>query len=141
MPDDLHARLTAALEARLEVARATSRWWVDFVCCGRADGQADFDSWDEADSAREAYCTGPGVDPRGCSGDGRSGHQRAAKLRSTAATEIRRVEALLRVVGDYDRALTRCKEHPEDMASKGALLALHGVMRDLAAGEGIEVGE
>jgi hypothetical protein len=43
------------------------------------------------------------------------------------------VDAKRRILGDYARAMERRKQHPDDMASAGALLALHGVVKRVAS--------
>lgn len=56
-------------------------WVLQLICCGRDAGKERFATEQEAESFREAYTTGPGVDPHGYSGHGHSGHQRAALKR------------------------------------------------------------
>lgn len=47
-------------------------WRLRLVCCGRDDGEEFFATWEEADSFRQSYTSGPGV--------GMGGHDRAAIL-------------------------------------------------------------
>lgn len=51
-------------------------WRVDFICCGRDDGHEWYESWAEADAARNAYTTGPAVYQSGT--PIHQGHERAA---------------------------------------------------------------
>jgi len=60
-----------------------AEWVLDLICCGRSDGHQGCPTWDAAVQFRDSYTTGAGtVDPHGYSGDGYSGHQRCAILRS-----------------------------------------------------------
>lgn len=135
MPDTLHTRLLAALDERLERARAATPgpWIVD-----DPNGGDHLPFWMVIN---DAFVNPPTDDETpwlavevhtGVEGDARHIAANAPDV------EIRRVEALRRVVAEYQRALAGCKEHPEDFALKGALLALHGVVALLAEGEGIE---
>lgn len=44
---------------------------------------------------------------------------------------LRQVQAHRAILDDYARAVERRKQHPDDLASAGALLALHGVVKRL----------
>lgn len=54
-------------------------WRVWLVCCGRFDGSVITRTWEEADSFRDIYTSGPGVEPTGyqapaiCGGHRRAG--------------------------------------------------------------------
>jgi hypothetical protein len=48
-------------------------------------------------------------------------------------TALREVQAHRAIVDDYARAMERRKQHPDDMTSAGALLALHGVVKRVAS--------
>jgi Family of unknown function (DUF6221) len=46
---------------------------------------------------------------------------------------LREVDAKRKILADYERMFAACKAHPDDLAVKGALLALHGAVKTLAA--------
>lgn len=48
------------------------------------------------------------------------------------ARVLREIEAKRRLVERYERALENRRAHPDDLASAGALLALHGTVKVLA---------
>lgn len=134
---DLHARLVAALQARLEVARAATPgpWaiWRDL------DHQGFYTVGDEA-----------GVIPEGqqetedeCNPTAHVYVEWDAKFiaANDPATEIRRVEAKLRVVEAYEAALATAEVAEGTVLAGAAKLRVatyEAVIRDLAAGEGIE---
>lgn len=51
--------------------------------------------------------------------------------RHDPAWALRWVAAAREILAQYERALKGTKEHPDDFALKGALLALHGAVRAL----------
>jgi hypothetical protein len=53
--------------------------------------------------------------------------------RSLWAHLLAECEAKRRIVEKYERALDSRREHPDDLATAGALLALHGVVGILAS--------
>lgn len=55
-------------------------WRLKLICCGRDDGTETFATREQADAFREAYTSGPSVDPHGYSAAYPNGHQRAAIL-------------------------------------------------------------
>lgn len=59
---------------------------VRMTCCGRDDGSATFDTWDEADAFREGYLSGPGVGPPTETRYGVTGHSRSAIIVGDAPT-------------------------------------------------------
>lgn len=124
MPD-LHARLTAALQARLEVARAATPG--PWTCVVMPDSERRIRNDDGATVLAV---------PKGAIADEDIDHFAA----NDPATEIRRVEALLRVVERHARATVAgvC-----DWCSNDQWVARAPCpdIRDLAAGEGIEVGD
>ena len=136
MPDDLHARLTAALRARLDVARAATPgpWaiWRDL------DHQGFYTVGDEAGVIPEGQQMAEGE----CNPTAHVYVEWDARFiaANDPATEIRRAEALLRVVERHARATVAgvC-----DWCSNDQWVARAPCpdIRDLAAGEGIEVGD
>ena len=54
------------------------RFVLALTCCGRDDGEASFDTWDDADEFREHYLSGPGVGLPTETRFGRGGHSRSA---------------------------------------------------------------
>lgn len=153
MTDDLHARLTAALRVRLEVARAaTPGPWqhVDyadpegqplasdgspstFMGCGSVITMAERVMGGDIAMPHQPYVAGPAGDcyPRG----GYSPKEDMTFIAANdPATEIRRVEALLRA-GDTVATLAWALEN---RMAVDVVATLAKVIRDLAAGEGIE---
>jgi hypothetical protein len=149
MADDLHARLSAAIRARLEVARATATpgLWT-------AHG-LDMDPWvaDEGGSPVASFTQAfsEGLIPL----DVEDARHIAA---NNPAATIRRCEALLRVVERHapepHPSPTRpgviqcgyCAEQCHSRSGLGCDTPADAVwpcldIRDLAAGEGIEVGD
>lgn len=53
-------------------------------------------------------------------------------IRHDPARVLREIEAKREVVKQYERAFENRRAHPSDLASAGALLALHGVVKALA---------
>lgn len=56
------------------------KWIVKLICCGRDDGIYQADTWEEADSFRESYTSGPYVNVPG-------GHERAGIVEKSMLTE------------------------------------------------------
>ena len=75
---------------------------------------------------------------RNLAAKGRTNKHGTHIARHDPARVLRWVKAAREILEQYEQAHVRCKEHPEDMASKGALLALHGVVRALASVYGDE---
>ena len=48
------------------------------------------------------------------------------------ARVLREIDAKRRLLDRYDRAMENSRAHPKDLASSGALLALHGAVKLLA---------
>lgn len=70
----------SALNQHKNPGGLAKKWRLRLVCCGRDDGIAYFGSEDDAESFRNSYTSGSGVDPRGYSAPeyGSAGHRRAA---------------------------------------------------------------
>jgi hypothetical protein len=55
-----------------------------------------------------------------------------ARVLREVADQRAEIDAKRRILDQYEKAFTRRKQHPDDLASAGALLALHGVAKLLA---------
>ena len=129
MADDLIARLKAGLDEDERVALEAGER-------GRNWHAPDYDGDGRGAVEHDGEHYAPIVYDEGYPNE----IERAHIARQDPARVLRWVKAAREVLIDYERAHVRCKEHPEDMASKGALLALHGVVRALASVYGDEGG-
>lgn len=129
---DLHTRLLAALDERLERARAaTPGPWGPF------DENGDFElSYGDFGWS----CHGPagGIETE----DSEQGKADVCFIAATdPTTEIRRVEALRRVVEAYKEAVAFYNAPENRHIPAGEVQGLLTAIKILAAGEGIEVGD
>lgn len=53
-------------------------------------------------------------------------------LRHSPARVLREIDAKRQLLARYERAMENRRAHPDDLASAGALLALHGVVKLIA---------
>jgi hypothetical protein len=60
-------------------------------------------------------------------------HHNSWALVYDPARVLREIQAKRQILDDYERALKNSRAHPGDAASAGALLALHGVVKTIAA--------
>jgi hypothetical protein len=110
------------IDEEFAAAEDAAPWVVQFYCCGRDDGTATRQTWEEADALRQSYVE---------SNDGfNAGHQRSAvmtrwpRLIAEAASEGPRAE-------DFDRAIAAAESnrlthvHWRDWRAKG-----HGTDED-----------
>lgn len=89
----------------------------------------------DIDTARAKACPGNGewnAGDIGFYGPELSPEVRAHMAEHDPARVLREVEAKRRILERYELAMKNRRAHPDDLASAGALLALHGVVKLLA---------
>jgi hypothetical protein len=110
----------------------------------RRNGMDDLTVWFnaqlDADAApiampawHEGYCMEMLVEDGRCLSCGADEDPANVTYQEQSPRALREIDAKRQVVARYERAMGNCRAHPDDLASAGALLALHGVVKLLAA--------